>query len=114
METNECPNCHQHMETYYSPWCPRCDKPERKTVQTLNLIKALRHIEVAYDKPGYKDRMWRLLIDWGVISGNDIWSWWSPFPDETDPQSEASQDVMLFADVFEVDPDTGILLEISW
>lgn len=60
---NKCNTCGGKMEMYYGPWCPVCDKPEIKSISTLNLVQALDHLE-AIGNPGIKRRVWESLLDY--------------------------------------------------
>ena len=41
-----CSSCGRIKEMYYVPWCPKCDKPEIEMKPVLNLMQAIRHVEV--------------------------------------------------------------------
>lgn len=112
-----CEKCKGEMEMYYSPWCPRCDKPQRKTVKMLNLIQCLTHIEATNHAPGYKRRMWALLNDY--IPGNDTVMLWpfSDFDELEDIKTEdppAYSDITLFNLTFDVKEREDLYLEVSW
>lgn len=133
----KCKGCGHEMEMYYRPWCPRCDKPEKKTVETLNLVQALRHIEVItgdnHSLTGFKSRIWRYFCDSDWMKGNDSFFHWSPSEvteDMTEEEvneyfgyledpinlKEAKQivkDENLLAKTFDIG-SKGILFEVSW
>lgn len=121
-----CDKCGEEKEMYYVPWCPACDKPQRKQRETLNLIQALRHIEVVtgdYGTPekyylnGYKRRMWEWLISCDAIPRNDSYSAFcrpeSLDNDEWSGTEQQRKDVKLFCDTFNI-TENDILLDISW
>lgn len=121
MSEQICPKCSQPMQMYYKPWCPRCDKPQRKPVETLNLIQALEHIETITDdkseypaRQGFKDRMWKFLCDVEVIRYNDSYSWFGRPEDEDRCDPQVKKDIDLFCNTFDIDANKGILLDISW
>lgn len=131
-----CDKCNQPLEMYYKPWCPHCEKPQRQSRETLDLIPALEHIEaITGDKGhpmpgypqssmlinGYKDRMWDWMIWREVVRSNDSYTAFIR-PDDTDviawqydfQNDQQRQDVKLFCDTFDIDDTNGVLLDISW
>lgn len=111
---DNCPKCKQPMEMYYEPWCPRCDKPQRKTVQMLNLIQCLEHIEATNHRPGYKRRVWSLMVEY--VNNDTIipWIYLGEYLDEYDLTPMLREDIDLFNDTFDIKPNDEIYMEISW
>jgi hypothetical protein len=85
MNSPICPTCNNPKEMYYVWWCPRCEKPERKRISTLNLLQALRHVQAISGQTGYKDRFWRALIDLDSydIRNDSLLIWFTPEDDES-------------------------------
>lgn len=119
---DNCTKCSKPLQVYYGTWCPRCDKPEIKTVPTLNLLRVLYHIE-AIGHPGFKDRVWGNLCDTGSIKGNDSvfelyfedQAFYESF--ETDPEFEESdkqqyRDEKLIMETFGL--SDYIIFDVSW
>ncbi len=112
------------MEMYYVPWCPFCEVPQRKTVETLNLIQALHHIQAVTNDNGteekrfldsYTRRMWALLIELEYIPSNDCFCQFHRPDIENygDWSEQQRKDMSLFCDTFNI-TDKGVVLEISW
>ena len=117
----KCSKCNREKEMYYVPWCPYCDKPRRRSLPMLNLLKCLRHIEVITNdldtyEPlslnGYKSRVWAKFNDLDYIRGNDTFFRWVPHLSGS--EEEADPDFQLLADTFKIDPKEGVLFEVSW
>ena len=121
-----CTSCGYEKEMYYVPWCSVCDKPQRKSVETLNLIQALRHIEVItfdcgtkekFNLDSYHSRMWTWMCESEMIPGNDSFKkFWRPDDIGTKDcrlTEQQQKDIQLFCDTFDI-TDKGVLLEISW
>ncbi len=75
--SDNCKECGDPKIMYYREWCPRCEKPERATVETLNLIETMYHIDrVIYDEtnqnvdPPGKDELWCLMSDYNYIKND--------------------------------------------
>lgn len=112
--TNKCTNCGSDTEIYNTSWCPNCDKPEVETVKILNLIKALRYIEVHYNNPGYKDRVWDGMYEY--IPGNDCYfNFWFGEDEDDEPLEDDEkwlQDIKLLQDTFGLGEE--IIFHVSW
>lgn len=112
-----CSKCGGENDMYYTPWCPRCDKPEPQITKTLNLIKSLRYLE-ANGYPGIKDRLWSYFLDDIVDGGGndsiiklnfDIDEYRLKGYDEED-REKIKMFLKAFRDTFETD----IQFEVSW
>lgn len=119
MTTELCPTCNKAKAVYYGSWCPRCEKPEAKTVTFLNLFQALHHIQ-AQGHSGYKDRMLEVMRD-DCRFGNDIYldfHFGDMIQEEDDPETGVNYyafrqaDLKLLKDTFDLGDQ--ILLYISW
>lgn len=67
----KCNKCSGEMDSYYGPWCPRCDKPEFVMTKSLNLIKVMRHlISIGEFTEEDRERAWFSLTN-SYIAGND-------------------------------------------
>jgi hypothetical protein len=106
------------MDSYYGLWCPRCDKPEIKTTQSLNLIKALRYIQ-ANGRPGAYERVWE-IVDVSNDTSTTLClkeSLKDNIDDDElkpgDNDYEAYLDVIAIEEAFGIDFDE-ILWQISW
>lgn len=109
---------------YYKPWCPRCEKPQRKSIETLNLIQALDHIETITNDVGTKEkyhldcysrRIWEWLIKIEAIPSNDSYKmFFRPEDEDSEYSEQLRNDIKLFCDTFNIDSKNGILLDISW
>ena len=113
---NICETCQQPREMYYAPWCPRCEPPRVEPVPTLNLVKALRHLEVN-GHAGIKDRLWHYLMDtYSDSFRND--SWLSiELPGETKPDEMSADvfaDFQTLKEVFGVGVSDQLVLDLSW
>lgn len=66
----DCETCHQPLELHYTPWCPRCDKPEPETITVYNLSKMMRYTEL-------KDRNGQFQFDLDMFKGHSrcFWLW---------------------------------------
>jgi hypothetical protein len=125
--TTECKICNKQMKTYR---CPRCDKPVRKVVRSLNLIHCLDYIQETYfadecEPHAYhdttRDKVWGRITDEYAFKGNNSFF---QLPmiyyinGEWDEPSDAK--VKLFfeklVEEFELDTDEGedILWEVYW
>jgi len=112
-----CEKCGQPKETYYTKWCPRCDKPPLHTTQTLNLIQALQYIE-ANGHPGFYDRVWKTLCNRDVIRGNDMTiDIFKADPEDLEFEDEEGlklqEDLKIIEEVFNINVDE-VLFEVSW
>lgn len=58
---NLCELCGKSKIMYYGEYCPRCEKPQPKTMTYYNLIECLYYIE-ATGHPGFKDKFWDMLL----------------------------------------------------
>ena len=109
-----CEHCGNEKEMYYKPWCPRCEKPDVRGGQVLNLIQALRYIEVN-GYPGFKQRVWRNLLDLELIRNDSMFMLELP----TDEDERSAYDVDWLADldtirnVFRIQGDS-VIMEVSW
>jgi hypothetical protein len=116
----KCPKCERPMEMYYTPWCPYCDKPERRTVTTLNMIQCLRHIEAITGDEGYKRRVWVWLCDLGVVHNDTATGVpvdWSGLDDpcQTDHMTpQVVADLKLLRDTFGLTEEEHLSFEFSW
>lgn len=107
-----CEKCGKPMDMYYNPWCPRCDKPEIRTVQVLNFIQALRHLE-AIGYYGIKDRIGEILVD--RLHNDSYIDYAFPEEDEVDGEyltKEMFDDLMVLKNTFGL--GDSIVFEVSW
>jgi len=111
-ELGNCEKCGRKMEMYYTPWCPHCDKPIKEFRPVLNFIQCLEHIEVKYDKPGYKRRVWAMLSDY--IHNDTVILWPYNYDDDWEFTDEQQEDVNLFHEVFDIKKDDALWIEVSW
>ncbi len=109
-----CEHCGNEKEMYYKPWCPRCEKPDVRGGQVLNLIQALRYIEVN-GWPGFYNRVWRNLMDLDLIRNDSTFILELP----TNEESRATYDpdwldyLDTIRDIFRIQGDS-IIMEVSW
>ena len=114
-----CDKCGAEKEMYYTLWCPRCDKPVRKTTTVLNVNKALRHVEVVADDPNFSERVWDYLCAMGIVHNDTVTGIgieWDML-DEAGYQGLEEQerlDFMLLRDTFDITEDENLQFEFSW
>ena len=100
----KCPTCPRKMEMYYVPWCPWCEKPVAKPEPILNLIKALRHLEVIGHE-GIKDRIWDTL--WNSYEFRNDTFITIHLDDE-----HLDADLLVLKQAFDI--GDNIIVEVSW
>lgn len=110
---------------YYREWCPRCEKPEPKTIVSMNLLQAFYHIDrVVYgehdtniDPPG-KDELWHMMYDCGYIKNDtsvklDFASWLEDMKEDN-----VEEDILTYVghlvEAFELDKKGSVSWEVSW
>ena len=108
MSHGTCQRCNGPLEMYFSPWCPSCDKPKLEPFEALNLIKALRYLEV--NNPGIKDRLMGAFGDAGYTR-NDTYT---HIPLGEDFFGDGTEgDLAVLREAFGLTKD-GAIFEISW
>lgn len=106
--TNNCKTCGDPKEMYDKPWCPRCDVENVTTMNPMvNVIQALRHIEVTKNDPGYPDRLWPVLLE-NYNFTNDSCIYFK----QLDLKGQQKADFELFVNLFSLHP--GVLLKFRW
>lgn len=104
-----CEKCGDEKEVYYDLWCPVCEKPELKPIQTLNLIQALRHVRAVsgldYHNRDTKD--WHWFCE-NCNFTNDSYVHWAPYDQELPPSFEK------LVELFNIDREDGVIFHISW
>jgi len=115
MSPSICNKCNKEKEMYYKEWCPRCDKPEVKKIESLNLIQVLRYLE-CNGYPGIKDRIWAYCAD--IYNFHNDSSFYLGFPDpdidsRIDYENGVYDDLMTIKNSFNIEDD-GILMDVSW
>jgi hypothetical protein len=118
---NICPICNKPKEMYYTPWCPRCDKPQFKVVKSLNLVQALDHLRAVHENEDIKDVLWEYFADtyefrndssfaFGPLSEADFEDLIED--DESEKIKQLVEYLQLFINTFNITED--IILEVSW
>ena len=77
LENDICEKCNKPKEVYYVPWCPRCDKPKRKKLTTLNFVQCLDHLlamKLIAEEEKYD--FWSIICDNYNEFRNDNWFFW--------------------------------------
>ena len=119
-----CSVCNKPKEMYYEPWCPRCEKPEFKTIRTLNLIQALEHVAVVKGESrdplrGYPRRFKTQLFDTYGYSNDSFFTYFfgdeelDPEPRDAD-SAQFVRDEKLLMEVFGFEPGDSVVFEVSW
>lgn len=122
----DCKTCNEEKVMYYREWCPRCEKPEPKQIQSMNLLQAFYHIDrVIYgehntniDPPG-KDELWHLMCDYGYIKNDtsvklDFASWLENMMKEGNDDKDMLAYIGNLVEAFELDKKGSISWEVSW
>ena len=109
--SNLCPDCGNPKEMYGVLWCPKCEKPQKESMEYLNLIKCLKHIE-ALGHEGYYKRMWDKVLFTHIVDGggNDSCFHFSIEEEYADP--EQWPDIKLLRDTFDL--GDGAMFFVSW
>ena len=112
---NICQICNKPKEMYFTPWCPRCDKPKIENLPSLNFIKCLNHIEAIDEKNnGFKNRFWGYCSKNYEFRNDSYFMLY--FPNDIDKDEytmEEINDLNLFRSTFNIKGDS-ILLCVSW
>jgi hypothetical protein len=115
VKNETCKSCGGKMSMYYGLWCPKCDKPKINTKQSLNLIKALYHLEAIGNK-GLKDKVWPILCDVYTFSNDSSFDFYLPSDEEIAEDEvipEIAELVRLVRDTWDIKKDS-ISMEVSW
>lgn len=105
-----CSKCQQPLEMYYSPWCPRCDIPQRKTVDVLNLIQCLDHLQaIGRITEEHREEWWERQCDNDNIHNDTMFRYWPLLP-ESD-KALYPVDTAL-CEVFKI--ETSVVFNVSW
>jgi len=113
---NICENCNQPKEMYYSPYCPRCEKPEVEN-NILNYIKCLRYLEVTVED-GIKARLNESLFEHYNFSNDTLFKLYFPEEDEYeefDYNESAKQylkDILLIKETWNL--GDMVIMDVSW
>lgn len=95
---------------YYVPWCPACEKPEPRLVHVLNLIQALRHLEIS-GHTGIEARVCDALIEGGMLI-NDTCVMLALPAEGQGIEDEHTKDLLVLRQVFGL--GDCVMVEISW
>lgn len=116
-----CETCGDKLMMWERPWCPRCEKPEPTTLQSLDFFKCVYHIEamegIDYNRGSRSDfheALWMGIIDdvrndtymtGGLLSLDELEERW-------DPSGTFVPAIKLFNKYFPIGNDT--IIWISW
>lgn len=99
-----CKTCGKPTTMYYVPKCFHCTRPILQNIELLNLIEALKYIELR--EPGFRDEFWEIVSDDNRFANDTIIP---AYYDLTEPLWDT------FAKYFpEVKGKTRIAFEVSW
>ena len=105
---NICTQCNQPKTMYYQPWCPRCEPPVKETIQSINLIQCLKHLEHTKGM-NYRD-MWNIICN-RLDVHNDSYTMYYPTEDMDDADEWTELKSMLNSTFNLTEP---VLFHISW
>ncbi|MDD5150842.1 MAG: hypothetical protein PHC28_10270 [Flavobacterium sp.] len=107
---------------YYTPWCPRCEKPEIEMIPTLNLLQVLYHLEAI----GYinaKKILWEYFSEVSCFNNDSYFSFSFEdieeelhdeldYEDEDSKRIEALKLLIILKEVFNI--EKSITFFVSW
>lgn len=121
MKYGTCEKCNGEIDMYYGPWCPRCDKPQRKTIQHLNLLQAMRHtLAVHYpdekknDLDGIYRKVWLALCDTDLRNNADIFIPIAEMAKDDYNDEEIREFLTHMVNDFDLTEGENLLWEVSW
>lgn len=113
-----CEKCKGKKRMYYGLWCPKCDKPQIETKKSLNLIKALYHLE-ALGHTGLKDKVWPALCNCFNFTNDGSFTFYlDSFDDEEELSEDGKKIEVLRKLIVETwnleEEEDSIEFEVSW
>lgn len=113
-----CGSCGKPLDMYYVPWCPVCDKPKLKPVDTLNIIQALRHISELDGNEVFRDRFWDYLMEDNRFHNDVLLQYNFREADEKEWDDTLTdlrlEDEARFREVFGLAERDSVVLDVSW
>lgn len=113
-----CESCGKPLDMYYVPWCPICEKPKLKPVDTLNIVQALDHISELDGNQKFRERFWNYLMDDSRF-GNDVLLTYC-FREVKEKEWDDKltdrwlEDEARFREVFGLVGVDSVVLDVSW
>ena len=108
-----CSTCKGKLDFYYKPWCPICEKPKLEPGEpNLNLMRAIKHLEVIEGNGDLGDRIWGYASDDDRFSNDSLVTYYFAEA-EYEKDEQRVKDDQRFKEVFELEGDS-VLLSVSW